>query len=516
MNKKILFLIIGIFLLSIPPVLAKDITLSIDQKEYYFLIGEEAVINLHSENTYEQSINGMLTYTITQSVNQGNFQYSSSNTKSTSFSVEKEETELPLSFGTSDSPMTMAVDLKFSYNYDGEQREVNLNDIKINFVSDQSQKNNQQDSMESSSQKSSQQSSSQQQDPFAQQEQRMQQMIDQMFGNQQQQLQTAQQALQNNQMSQDSSALKQQMQKQIQQQQQLNEKFQKQLAQNQDFQKEHQELLNQGYNISNSNFNPSSENSGNFEINYQNQNGQQASLSGEMKDGEITDLQKNTPEERQKLLDQLNKNKDFQNFQQQLEKQGFQHHNTEFSNEENKTIAKLNYKSENNETATIKAEFINNTIQEVVLEKEDSQYLHWRVILLIAAVLLTSYIIYNKYFKKTKAIPKSKIIVEEKPFDYVSVSKKLLEEAEKLFSLKKYKDAYGKSGQALRLYLSYKYGLKKELTNDEILKYLKKHKKSYKEIKKCFDLCSLVEFAKYEANNKDFNKITEIAKKNIK
>ena len=515
MNKKVLFLITGIFLLSIPLVLAKDITLSIDQKEYYFLVGEEAVINLHLENTYKQPISGMLTYTITQSINQGNFQYSSSNTKSTSFSLEKEETKLPLSLGTSDSPMTMTLDLKFSYNID-EQREVNLNGIKIHFVSDQSQKKNKQNNMESSSQKSSQQPSSQQQDPFVQQERRMQQMIDQMFGNQQQQPQTAQQALQNNQMSQDSSVLKQQMQKQIQEQQKLNEGFQKQLAQNQDFQKEHQELLNQRYNVSNANFNPTSENSGNFEINYQNKNGQQASLLGEMKNGVITNLQKDTPEERQKLLDQLNKNEDFQKFQQQLEKQGFQQQNTEFSNKENKTIAKLIYRNENNETATIKAEFINKTIQEVSLEKEDSQRPYWWAFLLIVILLAISYIVYKKYFKKTKATSKSKTVVEEKPFDYISASKKMLEEAEELFKQKRHKDAYGRAGQALRLYLNFKYELKKELTNDEFIKYLKKHRKSYKEIKECFDLCSLVEFAKYEANNKDFNQIIEIARKNIK
>ena len=41
-------------------------------------------------------------------------------------------------------------------------------------------------------------------------------------------------------------------------------------------------------------------------------------------------------------------------------------------------------------------------------------------------------------------------------------------------------------------------------------------KQNYKEIKECFDICSLVNFAKYEANEEDFNKIIKTAEKIIK
>ena len=91
----------------------------------------------------------------------------------------------------------------------------------------------------------------------------------------------------------------------------------------------------------------------------------------------------------------------------------------------------------------------------------------------------------------------------------------MLEKSKEQFDLKEYKDAYGTAGQALRIFLSYENKLNKEITNDEIINYLRNHKKSYKEIKECFDLCSLVEFAKYEANNKDFEKIVKMVKKVI-
>jgi hypothetical protein len=513
--KKILVFILLLFMLIIPLVSAKDITLSLDHSEYYFSTGEEAIISLQSENTYKEQINGVLSYTITQSINQGNFQFSSSKTESTSFSIDKGETQIPISFGTSDTPMTLDIGLQFSYTKD-ESRVVNLDNIKIHFVSDESQKNNQQNQVSSSSQEAS-QSSTQQNDPFVQQEQRMQQMMDQMFGNQQQQQpQSAQQRLQNNQLSQDSSALKQQMQQQIQEQQQMKEEFQKELAKNQEFQKEHQELLNQGYNLTNANFNPSSNNTGDFKLEYQKPNGEQATLQGQMNNGEMQNIQKDTAESRQQMLDKLQENKQFQEYQQQLQEQGYSQQDMQFTQEQNKTNVQLNYINKNNDTASITAEIINNTVQNVELqngEKEKKTY--WWIIPIIILVALLGYFAYKKFHNKLEPEPiiKKKI---ENPYDYKKESLKLLEKSKKQFASKEYKDAYGTAGQALRLFLSYENKLNKEITNDEIIDFLRKHKKSYKDAKECFDLCSLVEFAKYQANKKDFKKILNVLTKIIK
>lgn len=502
--KKAILLIIGILLLAYT-VYAKDITLSLDQKEYYFKTGENALIHLQAENTYKEVINGILSYTLTQSINQGNFQMLSSNTKSTNFQIKEGKTDNQLNFGTSDTPMTLTVGLSFQYNKD-ESRVVQLEDIKIHFVSEESQKQNTQKTVSSSSQKIS---TTQQNDPFTQEEQRIQQIIHQMFGEepQQQQQQSATQKLQNNQLSQDSSALKQQMQKQLQEQQALKEEFQKQLAQNPKFQKEHQELLNQGYTLTSGNLNPTANNTGTFELNYQ-KDGEQATLKGEMNNGQLQNIEKDTPQTRQELLSQLQQNKQFQEYQKQLENQGFTQQNTEFSTTKNQTNIQLNYLNQKNETAQINAEIVNKAIEKVELikntEKESRSY--WWIIPAIIILGLLGYFVYKKLHKKQI---KGDVVVknEEKPFDYKKESKKLLEESKNLFEIKKYKDAYGKAGQALRLYLSYENNLKKEITNDEIITHLKKHKKEHQKIKECFDLCSLVEFAKYEANKKDFDKI---------
>lgn len=504
MKKTIMLLIVIVLLL--PLVYARDIILSLDQKEYYFKTGENALITLHSENTYKEDINGMLIYTLTQSINQGNFQMSSSNTKSTNFQIKEGKTDNQLNFGTSDTPMTLTLGLSFQYNKN-EARIVQLEDIKIHFVSEESQKQNNQNTISSSSQKTI---TTQQNDPFSQQEQSIQQMINQIFGEEpQQQQQSAIQKLQNNQLSQDSSALKQQMQKQLEEQQAQKEEFQKQLAQNQEFQKEHQELLNQRYNLTSGSLNPITNNTGTFELNYQNSAGERATLKGEMNNGQLQNIEKDTPQTRQEILNQLQQNKQFQEYQKQLEKNGFTKQSTEFSTTKNQTNIQINYLNQKNETAQINAEVINKTIEKIKLtknsEKKNENY--WWIIPTLIILGILGYFIYKKLHNKKIKETNKPIKKEEKPFDYKKESKKLLEESKQLFERKEYKEAYGKAGRALRLYLSYENNLKKEITNDEIINYLKKHNKEYQRIKECFDLCSLVEFAKYEANKKDFDKI---------
>ncbi len=492
MKKLCIFLFVIIFF--IPIVAAGDISFSVDQKEYYFKTGENALIPLKIENSYGKQINGLLTYIYTQEINQGGFSMSSSNSQSTSFSIKVGESSNGLDFGTFDSPTTLNINLKFSYS-ENESRIVNLDSIKIHFVSNESQKQNKQDQQTSSSAKN-------QQNPISQ----LQKQLDQM----RRQPQNPKQTLQNNQMPQDSSALKKQMEEQFKDEQRKKEEFQKELAQNPDFQREHKELLDLGYNLTNVDLSPSSNNTGEFNLDYKKENEDRASLQGNMENGEMQSIQKNTAEDRENLLKELRENKEFQKYQNQLQKEGYSQQSSEFK--QNNTNIQVNYLNSKNETATINADIINNTIQNVKLSRNNINKKNY-LVFLIPLFGILGYILYKKLKKK----PKQNVIEKIKtPFDYKLESLKMLKSAEKLFDERQYKNAYGGVGQSLRLYLSYNNNLKKEMTNDEIIKHLKKHKKPTKDIKNCFDLCSLVEFAKYDANKKDFSMIVSFAKKIIK
>ncbi len=258
---------------------SKDLTLSLDQKDYYFLVGENAVIPLHSENTYGKTLNGMLIYSITQQISQQGFQFSSSNTQSTSLSIPDGKKDFYLNFGTSQSPATYKVGIKFQYNENGP-REVSLEDITIHFVSQEAQKQNTNNEIKSSS-REVQQNQQTQQTPNTFKS--IQQQMNNMFGKQQ----TLQQRIQNNQIGQDSQALKHQIQKQLSEEQQTQKNFEKQLGKNPEFQAQHEKILNSGYNLTNANIYPESNNTGDFELTYKKQDGKEATLKGRMENGKI-------------------------------------------------------------------------------------------------------------------------------------------------------------------------------------------------------------------------------------
>lgn len=502
MMKKILFALL--LLLPAQLAYAQDISMSVNQTTYYFLTGKEAVIPIEIENSYDRQINGLLQYTVTQQINQGNFQYSSSNTQSNSFTVNEGTEIASLNFGTSDTPLTMTVNLSFIYSED-EQREVPLGPITIQFVLDESQKNNQSNPMQGSSQKAT----TKQQDPFTQQQQQLQQRLDQMLGNQPALPQDPQQRLQNNQLSQDSSALKQEIQKQLQDQRQLNEDFQKELINNQEFQVVHQDLVQNGYNVTSGNLNPTSKNTGSFELQYQNENGEWAKLQGTMEEGKITDLQKQSQEQQESMLEKLRQNDDFKQYQAQLQNEGFSEDEIQFMQDGNKINVILNYNNPQEQKASISGEFVEGELNRVSLEKEETNSdLMWWIIPIIVASAVGAYFLYR--MKTKKIIPlMEKPIIKEKSFNHKLESKKLLEKANGFFENRQYKDAYGTAAQALRLFLSYEHGLRREVTNEEMLEILNGEDSITDEIKNCFDLCSLVEFAKYEPNMEDFNKIIQ-------
>ncbi|AKB51791.1 TPR repeat containing protein [Methanosarcina barkeri str. Wiesmoor] len=513
--------IFSLFLLLTPVAYAEgNIVFSIPQKDYYFLVGEQAYIPLNITNSGNNDINGILGYTLTQEINSGSVHFSSSNSKSTNLQVSKGNSTVNLGFGTSDKPETLDVSLNFNYDDNGS-KVVNLGNIAIHFVEKESDKQNQANPMQSSSQEAS--STQQTTDPFAQQEQQiaqqeqqMQQIMQQM--NNQQSSQTPQQAAQNNQMDQDTSALKEQMQKQVQQQQQMQQQFQQQIAASQDFQKANQKLSDLGYNLTSMSTNPSSNNTGTFTASYEKQNGDKASIQGEMNNGTMKSLQTDTAEDKQKMRDLLSQNKDFQKYQKQLQDDGFNEVDSTFSQENNTTALQIQYENANNETAQINAKFENGSVEDVELVREQERNLYPIYLIGTLILLALAYLVYNKYSgkKEQETLVEEKIPLQEENFDFREEAGKLVEKAISLYEEKQFKEAYGTAAQALRLYLSYKYGLKKEVTNSELMNYLKNRDVEYEKFDRCLQLSSLVEFAKRMPDDGEFEEMIEIIKDTMK
>jgi len=533
---RILALIFIIFMGFFQAVYAQDILLSTNQTDYYFKTGENAIIPIEINNTYGKQISGILQYTISQLINQGNIQLSNYNTEKKSLSINEENNKISLDVGKSDTPSNFTVNLGFNYNENGN-RIVPLGPIIIHFVSDEPQKNtHQQNKMQSSSQPSTQSNqqdifSQQQQqmeqglnelfgnqsDLFSQQQQQMEQKLNELLGNQQSQSQNQQQQLQNNQLAQDSNALKQQLDRQVQKQEQIKKEFEQKLFSNNEFLNRHQNLLKNGYHINASNLNAKSNDTGSFDIKYNNTTGKWATLQGNMKNGTMTNINEQSQDKQEKLLEKLKQNKLYQQFNSKLLTEGFSQNDIAFEANGNVTNVILKYEDQKQANATITANFVNDAIRQVTLEDRNSNPLNLMLLIIIAVTVVSAVCIYFaiKKFKNKKSftIIDTQLNPKLRSFDHVIESKKLIDEAIQYHDKGHYKEAFGTAGKSIRLFLSHDAGIKREITSEELIRLIPKDNYPINDIRECLKVTDLVEFAKLKATDYDFKKIISLFNK---
>ena len=412
-----------LFLLLAPLACAEgNIILSIPQKDYYFLIGEPAYVPLNITNSYNNDINGILEYTITQEITSGSFHLSRSNTRSTNFPVNKGNSIVNLELGSNDKPETLNLSINFSYDDNGNKF-VSLDGIAIHFVENESDKQNQANPMQSSSQEAS--ITQQTTDPVTEQEQKTQQQIMQQM-------------------------MDEQMQKQVHQQQ--------------------------------------------------------------------TQQQPQQQQTQQQPQQQIATNQDSQKYLEQPQDGGFKKVNSTYSRENNTSSLQLPYKNSKNETDQINVRLAKNNVEHFDLFSELERIIYPPYLIGILIALVLAYLVHKNYSgkKEQKILVGEKIPLREENFDFREEAEKRVEKAISLYEIKQFEDAYGTAAQALRLYLSYKYGLKKEVTNSELINYLKSKDVEYEKFDRYLQLSSLVEFAKHMPDDDEFEEMIKTIKNAMK
>ncbi|QLH06237.1 hypothetical protein [Nitrosopumilus ureiphilus] len=227
-----------------------------------------------------------------------------------------------------------------------------------------------------------------------------------------------------------------------------------------------------------------------------------------MVNGTLTELQKQTQEERDSLLSKLREDSTFQECEKQLATERFAEQNLEFTFDKNMTSILLEYQNEEFQTATINAEFDVDELTKINLEKPESDYSYLLPLLGILPIVVTVYFLYKK-LKIKKKMPVKPVISKSlsKKFDYILASNNFILQAKENFEEKQYKETYGKVNQAIQLFLSYELKLNKEIANEDILLDLTNTKYPVADIANCFRLSSLVEFVKYVPNEDEFYKM---------
>lgn len=505
--RKLLFFSM-VLLFPIYLAYAEDVVMSTDQQTYYFTIGEKALIPVNIENNSGEEISGIFQYTVTQEIRQGNAQISSTNSNTSTLTLEEGEKILSLDFGSFNSPSTITANLMFNYN-NGSEMNIFLGPIEIIFVEDSSQMNSYSKSLQSSSQ----QTNSANNQPSSQQS--LQQRLNEML-NQSPLIQDPQQRLQNNQLSQDSSSLKKEIQEQLENENQMQQEFEKNIISKEEFQRLHQQMLDEGYELKQGSLSPTTNSTGSFEAIYENQNGKWGKIEGNMNNGTLTNIEKHTQLEQENLLSKLRNHPAFHEFEAQLSKEGFLEQNVSISTESGITSIDIEYQNRELQTATIIGDFVGDELKEIKIDRPDSNLFDILPFLIIALIAITIAFLLIKLRTK-RPVPKReepKIVAQK--FDYVSEAEMLLEKSKTDFQNQLFKDAYGKLGQAIRLFLSYKLGLRKEITNEELLKYLNETQYPVNEIQKCLDKSTLVEFAKNSPDKNEFENMITLTESLIK
>src|SRR5574339_151867 len=124
--KILVLLLLFICLVSLKVVYAQDILLSTEQSEYYFKIGEKAIIPIEINSTYEKQISGLLQYTITQQINQGNVQFSNSNTEAKSLVINEDNQKNKIQSSSQPNTQSKQQDL---FSQQEQQMEQRLNEL---------------------------------------------------------------------------------------------------------------------------------------------------------------------------------------------------------------------------------------------------------------------------------------------------------------------------------------------------------------------------------------------------
>ncbi|MGK0209016.1 MAG: hypothetical protein ACI83O_000278 [Patescibacteria group bacterium] len=502
MAKKELFHkgIIILCLLLLPLALADEIEFSFEQKEYYFKVNEQASIVLSTKNTYDIDITGSLTHSLTSNIQTGNSISTQSNTQSSPFQVTKGESQISMQFGSSSAPQTMDNTFTFTYKEDDKDMQVKIENILIYFVQEEEEKENQENQQQAQSEDPNKKSLSEQ----------LKEKLEEMQKKPEQQPKsdTAQKA-QNNALNQNTQALKNQIQKENQEKNKQREEFANNLANQESFQEQHQKLTEEGYQVTDNEINPTDSENGDFELTYQNQNGDSKTLSGEIQNNSLDSLAESSEKidkETQKQLEETN----FDELEEKLKEEGFKQKNTTTTYTQNDTKLEIEYKDENNNTAKITADIENGEIKNLKVEKEKNYVFYFIIILFLIG--LYAYYYYQKMQKAKQTREPEKEQAPKSQINYIKKTQEYLKKAQEKFNNKEEKEAYHLTSYALRYFYSNKHNLNKEITNDELIRMLKE-KENTKEIKTCLNMCSLVEFAKYTPNKKDFSQIIQTAKK---
>ena len=495
--------------LLLPAALAAGVTITANQTDYYFAVGQNAALSLPVTSTYSGAINGSVRVTtIGQLQNAGTVL---AITKNSVYPITfpAGNTYLNVSAGT--SAKTESVKVRIAYQYtNGAPILVTLPDLNVHFVQNLSLYAGLSGNPVASSSgaglpgglgNSSVQLSPQSVSPQNQSGRDVATSYSP----------SSPLLTQDGQMFQDTSVLKAQIAQVAAQQVQTQDRFNANLAADPLFQKVNATLAADGFSREEATTNPTDSGNGTFDLTYQDVAGSHVFIQGAMVSG-VVPLITEQSFFSINVTSALGANATYQSLSRDLTAGGFQRNQTLMNVTLTSENVNVTYLSGQDPPAFVKAVVDQGNITQVSLERPGTGLTAGAtgIIAAVLVVLLAGIYLAVRYCKKRNKPPVSLIPgratpVQEAP-DYRAEVMCLLSEAEAAFARQEYKTAYSLAGRAARLWFSRVKGERGELTNADLKKILSPKGPGTESagIMALLDRCSDVAFARGQADAGEF------------
>lgn len=500
-----------LFALIIPAANAAGITITSPQQEYYFVIGEHADITLDVTSSFSKDIEGTLQFSTTEQLqNAGTVMFSTKN-RVYSHTVPPGKSFLNISGGTSDAEKSMKVQVRYDYTDTGPIQ-VSLPEIVIHFVKDASQAVNTQSPVTSTSGAGSAGGT-----PASSSVQIVQQAVSvqQQAGRDG----SAQQQLTNGQMPQDSAALRQQMERKARQQEQDREDFKKHLNADPLISRVNESLNAEGFTYRDARYSPTGGDAGSFTLTYKNSDGHLANVQGTMENGTVPSVVtqagiriNGTPV--------LAANASYQAFAAQLAADNFIANSTTLRQTLSDTVANISYQDPSGRQAFINATVAEDTVTQVSMDiqlQEKASPLPFIIAAILIIAVLAGIVLYRRWRLRHPVLSPAFVQTQTPgpPIDHYREAERLLTEAERAFGQQRYTEAYALLSRAIRLFVSYEYGDRTEISGAEVISLLTQALRDSTGIAEVLEQCKDIEFARGTSSPEEFTRMIAQAREFI-
>ncbi|MFA4825598.1 MAG: hypothetical protein WC593_10635 [Methanoregula sp.] len=496
MSCKVLFAFL-LLCLIVPTALAADITFTAGQQDYYFLTGQPVEIPLAVTSSYPDEMPGTVRFSTDMQLQKTGVVMISTQNRVFTQTIPTGQSFLNLTMAPSQVSRDYKVHVSF-YHVAPFPVNTSLPEFFVHIVSDSGLMKNSTVFLESTSRPESGEI------PSASSVSMVEQTVStrQQMGSDS----TGQQSIASGQPQMDTEAARQQQQREKEKREREQSEFDGRLGTDPLFMAVNDSLGAEGFTRQTLDSQPAGNDTGTFSMVYRKGAEDQVIVQGSMQGGVVPSVREvaNTAITADPALDA---DMTFQSFARTLAEQEYDHKETSINRTLSSAMANITYATSDGKKAYMNATTKDNRVVQVTLDLETGPAGFPRVpVLMLAIVILTIFggYVYWRYKRRVLPAPDARAGLPTLYFDHRKEAEQLLNDAERASNQHRYSDAYSQAGRALRVFLSYEYGNKDEVTTTEIVSLLRTSGRDVRNIEGMLWLCDEVVFATREPDAAEF------------